>query len=589
MIGPDGEEYPDFTDAGVRGGIPDIEGPLFNVKDFDSDIQAAVDAVVEDGSGVVYIPDGIYDLDEGIRVINAGNVVIRGESRDNTILRLNDFTDVPAVIYFRSDRRSDSRRPERVAHAGDTTIFIKDLNSAYAPGDRVIYEGGTNMNIFEVSSVDQNSITVSKPLRTDISPDDLIYGYPAKFKKLVPGEMVGVENLTLETTREMDSHGIEFGYIFNGWVQNVTIRKAGRRPVEFYRSAHIEIRNCLYTATWKSGGGGVGYGGFFLCFDCLMDNVETRDLRHAPDFQDKAQGCVIRNSRFYQSDMQWHTGHPHHNLVENCVIELDDSREGISGASHTCRTSRPELDQVHSAIGPRNVVWYSDFKGYAGNSGADFGYRMDHWNFSYNRIDVEGNDLPFMRIWKDHCDYFVLRGNHFATQNTEQGGGIVFVRQDENTDPGNRHVNLIDNRMYGWPLVDGNWWDGTDGPDSESGNVHSETYRVPPRPDPPLNSDGEPVISLYAWQYKKKFGVDPDTQDATGAGCGPGHSPVIPAGNRYPFSVVKRTELNDSRIAGYITLRGEKFLKKSGIPVLPSGVYILRAGRTGNILTMPLK
>ena len=516
-LGPDGVVYPDFTDAGVRGGIPAVEGPVFNVTDFGANgaddqpdekaIRATVASCIAKGGGVVYFPDGTYQLDGGVMVQNAGSVVFRGESRDGVVLKLNgDDEGVGAAIRFRADRRDNRRELAQPVAPGERRFVLRELKAGFAPGDKVIYESDRHFYIYEVEAVDGDAVVMRKPANVALSPEDRIYGNPANFRRLRPAERVGVEDLTIETTREMDTHGVTFDYTWDGWVKNVSILKAGRRPIEFYRSAHITVRDCLYTATWKAGSGGVGYGGFFVAFDCLMDNVESRDLRHAPNLQDVASGCVIRNSRFFQSDLQWHTGGPHHNLIENCLIELDDSKPGLSGASHVARTSRPAMDTVHSAVGPANVLWHGDFRGHAKNSALDLGWYVHGWVIAYNRFDVEGGGDPFVRIWKDCARNLTFIGNAFACQKHDNGG-VTFTRKDAGTDPGDRGVAFIDNSFYGVQLTGGQWWrgeHGADGPDVLRDNTVHEQYQTPPMPTPPLDADGKPIDSLYAWQLQQK-------------------------------------------------------------------------------------
>jgi hypothetical protein len=76
-------------------------------------------------------------------------------------------------------------------------------------------------------------------------------------------------------------------------------------------------------------GGGTGYFGFSSAFDCLMDNVQTSKLRHAPNLQFGAQGCVIRNSTFEDSDLQFHRDPTWDNLIENCTVRSRGSNKEL--------------------------------------------------------------------------------------------------------------------------------------------------------------------------------------------------------------------------------------------------------------------
>lgn len=516
--GPDGLDYPDFTYAGIRGGIPQVDGPIFNVvqhgakaDDAQSDhaaIASAVAQAAKAGGGVVYLPNGTYELDDVIAV-GSDNIVIRGQSRDRTILKLNaggggkDYYGANAVVFFKGKMKIDfvDRRLAAPARAGDMVLKMADHD--YKPGEFLMYSGKLMSLVMRVEKVDGSAVTVNQPLRMDLPIED------GQFRRYGVIRRVGVENLTLETTRDMNSNGVGFYGVWEGWVRDCTIRKAGRFPIGYNNARYLEIRNCLFEETWKHGGGGVGYCGFWACWDSLMDNCEGRQLRHAPNLQDQAQGCVIRNCRFDQSDLQWHTGGASFNLIENVTVTLDSTRPGFHSAQ-LLRTSRPGIDTIHSPAGPGNVVYYSDFRCTQGNvSGADFGHEMRHWVFSYNRVVAPGSGEGLLRIWYDHAEDFVFKGNVLATSNARKGGGIRLIAADPAKASG-RGVKFIGNRMCGWSPADGAWWTGPVKPDVDQDNTLSEVFAEPQRPAPPVGADGKPVTSLYAWQMKNRYGLDVD-------------------------------------------------------------------------------
>lgn len=427
MTTPDGDRVPDFTWAGVPEGIPDLDGPVFDVTNFGANgsddqpdekaIAAAVASAAAKGGGVVYIPDGTYHLSDCVE-INDGGIVVRGQSCDGTVLVLDHattgggFYDARAALHFKGKMKIDytDRFPVEVVGAGQTTITIADHE--YQPGEILIWEGKPLSQWLRVVRVDGQRVHIDKPLRAPVAPGQ------GKFRRYGMIENVGVESLSIHTSREMNTNGVNFYGVWGGWLRDVAIHKAGRFPVGFNNTRHIEIRDCFFDDAWKKGSGGVGYGGLWSTADSLMDNVEMRNLRHAPNLQDGASGCVIRNSRFFQSDMQWHTGGSMYCLVEQCVIELDDLQPTVAH-SHTLRSSRPGIDGIHAAAGPGQVVWNCDFveKGNK-TAGADFGHRMDGWLFAYNRmVAPTGGNEPFIRIWIDQAPSFTLRGNVFASQN----------------------------------------------------------------------------------------------------------------------------------------------------------------------------
>ncbi len=92
IVGPDGLVYPDWTRAGVQGGIPDVEVAA-RIEDFggapddgadDSEaLDAACRSVGEQGGGAVLLGEGTWHLDMPVTVRHDG-VVIRGLGADRT-------------------------------------------------------------------------------------------------------------------------------------------------------------------------------------------------------------------------------------------------------------------------------------------------------------------------------------------------------------------------------------------------------------------------------------------------------------------------------------------------------------------------
>ena len=92
VVGPDGIVYPDWSRAGVQGGIPDVpevvRASKFGAKpDDDLDdaeaIERACAAVGDKGGGAVVLDAGTYHLDRSVTIYDSG-VVIRGAGRDKT-------------------------------------------------------------------------------------------------------------------------------------------------------------------------------------------------------------------------------------------------------------------------------------------------------------------------------------------------------------------------------------------------------------------------------------------------------------------------------------------------------------------------
>lgn len=86
-------------------------------------------------------------------------------------------------------------------------------------------------------------------------------------------------------------------------------RSTKRSPSDLRRNGqNCAILDCEFDDSFYHGVGGTAYAGWEVAYDCLMDNVTTRNLRHAPLVQWSAAGNVVRNSRFYGCDAHWHSG-----------------------------------------------------------------------------------------------------------------------------------------------------------------------------------------------------------------------------------------------------------------------------------------
>ncbi|WP_224364706.1 carbohydrate binding domain-containing protein [Hyalangium versicolor] len=93
VMGPDGIIYPDWTYAGVPGGIPTQLASCGSVTSYGAvandnlddaaALEAAAEACFQAGGGVVSIPAGTFHLDRPV-FIKRSNVVLRGASRSST-------------------------------------------------------------------------------------------------------------------------------------------------------------------------------------------------------------------------------------------------------------------------------------------------------------------------------------------------------------------------------------------------------------------------------------------------------------------------------------------------------------------------
>ena len=262
--------------------------------------------------------------------------------------------------------------------------------------------GSYRMYELIVTGIDGKTVTVSQPLRIEFPVVDGAY-----VQKIVPIRRCGIEKLTIEQTENLWISTVVFYNGWNCWARNVNVKKCGRFPVYGSMAKWCEIRDCVFDDAWFKGGGGTAYTGWDRCWDCLIENVETFKMRHAPLFQWAASGCVIRKSVFHESDGQWHAGWTNENLIEQCVIE---SVRGHGGYGYGMWASPPE-DTAHGPNGPRNVVYNCDVS--SPRAGLWMGGMNENWLILHNRFVVEkgpgvlAKTSSFDHIIKDNV--FVLK------------------------------------------------------------------------------------------------------------------------------------------------------------------------------------
>lgn len=105
LPGPTGVLFPNFTFAGIPGGIPEPASGV-SIADFgglpdddlpdDGALEAAVEALARQGGGVLRIGPGIYDLRRPL-VIKSDGIVLRGAGMDETLLRF-DYALQPGEV-----------------------------------------------------------------------------------------------------------------------------------------------------------------------------------------------------------------------------------------------------------------------------------------------------------------------------------------------------------------------------------------------------------------------------------------------------------------------------------------------------------
>jgi hypothetical protein len=518
VLGPDGHTwFPNWTAVGVQGGIPGAK-PFAPIEQFGARaddgaddgqaLQDACDAAGRAGGGAVLLGEGTYHLDRKVVITHSG-VVIRGAGRDKTrvAIRYNGTDDniKDGIIVFAGGERGPERPLVADAKRGDTTLSLNDV-TGLAPGDWLMVEArGTQrwrtliesrcrftprMGMVRVEGIRGNTVAINQPLRIDFPVTDQSYAY-----KMALIERCGVEDLYFtQVQRKPRICTVLFIRGVNCWARRVTVEWTGRMPVYGSHVKWMEIRDCEFNNAHDTGGSGTAYVGWQYGFDCLMDNVTTRNMRHAPNLDWACSGNVFRNSTFYSSDAQTHSGWCHENLFENCVIVDPIGHRPEGGPYGHGFWATPPSDRSHGPNGPRNVFYNCDFQNAArhgvfgdmrryGPCGLVLGGMNENWLFFYNRILSRGPGILLRGVQFDH----VIKGNVFVV---EDDFPAVIVE-----DPGRSSgLEMVGNVIYGGngALVAGGGW-------AVAVNQESRALApgdgVPPRPQPE-------VPSIYEWQQR---------------------------------------------------------------------------------------
>jgi len=319
-----------------------------------------------------------------------------------------------------------------------------------------------------VEGIDGKRLTLGQPLRLDFPAADGSY-----VRKILPIRRCGIEDLTIEQTENLWITAVLFQNAWECWARGVRVTKCGRHPVYAGGAKWCEIRDCIFDDAWFKGGGGTAYCGWENACDCLMENVETFKLRHAPCVQWAASGCVIRKSVFHDSDAQWHAGWTNENLFEQCVVTVTRG----NGAYGFGAWASPPEDAAHGPNGPRNVVYNCDFN--SPNTGLWMGGMNEAWIIAHNRFVVGQGPGVFM---KDSSFDHIIVGNVFELKG--RTSPMVEIKTADCVG-----VELRDNRLHG-------------GNGSVVGGAGKAAISEGNRPRSSGSADrpAPPVASIYEWQ-----------------------------------------------------------------------------------------
>jgi hypothetical protein len=379
---------------------------------------------------------------------------------------------------------------------GDLAIML-DAEPDLQPGDAIELEapaterwnrlvqnackwGSYRRGQFHVDGVDGRRVRLNQPLRINFP---VIDGSTAR--KINPVRRCGVEDLSLEQTQKLWTCGILFSTAWECWAKGVKVVKAGRHPIYTRYAKWCEIRDCQFDDAWYHGGGGTAYVGWERSYDCLMENVTTWKMRHAPCVQWSSSGNVIRKCTFHGSDAQWHAGWTNENLFEQCVVDA----AGSHGTYGHGGWASPPHDAAHGPEGPRNVVYNCDIR--APKTGIWMGGMNESWLIVHNRLIAMAGPGIFAR----HASFdHIIRGNVIAVASNRPAVELASADCVG--------IEVTDNQIYG---AGGKVVAGPGQAVVEERNTVASFEPDPPRPQPA-------VPSIFEWQRKAKSDVPKTAQ-----------------------------------------------------------------------------
>lgn len=519
FIGPDGLRYPDFTRAGIPGGIPNVQNIVATVeRNSGNDRQAfmtAIQTAVNAGGGVVFVPNGTYNLSDHVP-INASNIVIRGESRDGVIINLqNNTTNEGAAFFFKGNFGYQSTPISQDLRRGDLRVYVNDINMfngtdfAFLRREEIPdYQVGMNNqnpNVFALQVVKildrgSNYLVFDMPAR-----EDYLTNQGSKVYRLDPIVGNGVENLSIyhpqEITSGKRSHGVSFYFTFEFWAKNVAFYNITNHYIDYNLAKNGEIRDCYFEGSPnRENGGGNAYVGFWHAWDCLMENVRSKHTRHIA-FQIFASGNVIRKSHFENAgDLNYHNLFPGHNLFEMNYLN-DFNTTGDRTVVSWGVVTIPTTSGQHTPVGSDIIIYNNHFDTKEFGGGLFLGGLEKDLKYVYNLLEFKG-DGWYNREYGNRSEPGIVFGNE--SRNTLVKGNVFSLIPEGNKDTwAVAKMNTYNSSTYNEYKMEGNKFYGfrsdrqvKDFPSEFTDNeFYPDTY-TPPAPKPP-------VPSIYEWQLQE--------------------------------------------------------------------------------------
>ena len=388
----------DFPALSLKIASPTGAGPLLDLRtDFgaagdgtqdDRPAFLALATAVNDGrvapGAVVRLPAGRYRITGNDPIVFRRPVVLRGDSPDATVLRL-EYTQQRSVFLRaqgqgmyaqhtaslydgRQGRNTYPSAPFSAVQGtparGDTELQVQrpDL---FPPGPRSTSSATTtaprpptpratpassttcSSSTAPSSAVDGDRVWLDAPLRDDFA------GAGPRLYRWEPLQGFGLEHLTIEDgsqiadTEEANTFkAVQLDGVLDGWVWDVHFRDNTSIPLSVGRSRRVVVSECLFDGARHVGGGGNGYlPELYMSDDCLVEYCTSVAGRHALICNWTCWGNVFRYNRLEGTpNTETHGEYS----VENLYLRNDarGARMEVGGGGTT----------VHAHDGPYNIL-----------------------------------------------------------------------------------------------------------------------------------------------------------------------------------------------------------------------------------------
>ena len=354
----------DWSLAGYPGDIPNIDGPIINVKDYgavgdgvtdDYDaIQNAINAATN--PSIVFFPAGTYLIQD--RLSLQSGVVLRGEGHQLTHIVCQSSSGCiqlrgnPSGSYV--DIQGDLTKGATQITVADAAEFTVGEGAQIRQDDIVTspdWDWSFDENMYvvgqmaRITAINGNVLTIEPPLHIDYTSDKHPQIRPIGYL-----EQVGIEDLKI---RRLDSgsssyNNIDLRYVADSWIRRVESDWTEKYHISVSNSLFIEIRDSYIHDAKSRGDGGRGYGVSLAnnVTSVLVENNIFYDLRHSMIVQLGVNGCVFGYNyaeRNYSDDgwaktyISIHGHYPFANLFEGNIIGSIGLGDwwGPSGPDHT--------------------------------------------------------------------------------------------------------------------------------------------------------------------------------------------------------------------------------------------------------------